>query len=241
MPPEPPSGHHAIDWAVSPEPVAYEAALDIMQERVHLIADGHAPELIWLLEHPPLYTAGTSTKAGDLIDPHRFPVHWTGRGGELTYHGPGQRVVYVMLDLKRRFKGDVRAFVGALEQWVIGALADFGISGETRRGRVGVWVRRGGEAAREAKIAAIGVRVRRGISFHGLSLNVAPDLAHYAGIVPCGLSEFGVTSLADLGVAAAMKDVDISLMAAFEAIAGPVKPAHGPVGGPADRPARSAK
>jgi lipoyl(octanoyl) transferase len=241
MPPEPQSRLHTIDWVVSPGLVAYEAALEIMHERVRMIAEGRACELIWLLEHPPLYTAGTSTKAGDLIDPHRFPVHWTGRGGELTYHGPGQRVVYVMLDLKRRFRGDIRAFVGALEQWIVGALADFGIRGETRRGRVGVWVSRGAEAGGEAKIAAIGVRVSRGISFHGLSLNVAPDLAHYAGIVPCGLSGFDVTSLADLGVAAAMKDVDISLRAAFEAVHGPVKPADDPAGGLAARIADGAK
>jgi lipoyl(octanoyl) transferase len=235
--PGPLSGQDAIDWAVSPGLVGYETALQTMQERVQLIAEGRARELIWLLEHPPLYSAGTSAKAGDLLDPHRFPVHWTGRGGELTYHGPGQRVVYVMLDLKRRFGGDIRAFVGLLEQWVIRTLADFGIKGETRPGRVGVWVQKRGEGGAEAKIAAIGVRVRRGISFHGLSLNVAPELAHYDGIVACGLSGFGVTSLAELGTAAHMKDVDISLRRAFEALVRPVAPGSAPASSDDERAA----
>jgi lipoyl(octanoyl) transferase len=217
-----------IEWAVSGEPVAYEFAVGAMEDRVRRIADGAAHEMIWLLEHPPLYTAGTSAKRADLIDPDRFPVHWTGRGGELTYHGPGQRVVYVMLDLRARFGGDVRAFVGALEQWVIGALARLGVVGETREGRIGVWVRRE-RTADEAKIAAIGVRVRRGVSFHGLSLNVAPDLSHYQGIVPCGLADFPVTSLADLGVAATTKDVDISLKLAFEDAFGAPETASDPV------------
>jgi lipoyl(octanoyl) transferase len=239
MPPEPQSGN-LIDWAVSSELVGYEDALEVMQERVQQIAAGQAPELVWLLEHPPLYTAGTSTKAGDLIDPNRLPVHWTGRGGELTYHGPGQRVVYVMLDLKRRFGGDVRAYVGTLERWVIDALARFGIRGETRKGRVGVWVARGAGPGDEAKIAAIGVRVRRGIGFHGLSINVAPDLTHYEGIVPCGLAGFAVTSLADLGANAEMKDVDISLRTTFEALVGPVTAAPDPASGSAERVARCA-
>jgi lipoyl(octanoyl) transferase len=241
MPPESKVGHHAIEWAVSPGLVAYQTALDIMQERVRLIAEGEAAELIWLLEHPPLYTAGTSTKAGDLLDPDRFPVHWTGRGGELTYHGPGQRVVYVLLDLKRRFRGDVRAFVGVLERWLIDALADFGIRGETRRGRVGVWVCKGTDGGAEAKIGAVGVRVRRGISFHGMSLNVAPDLSHYEGIVPCGLSGFAVTSLADLGIAALMKDVDISLGRAFETLVGTPRPGRDPVCGGPERAMRGAE
>lgn len=222
-----------IDWAESSGLVAYDAALAAMQQRVRDIGDGSARELIWLLEHPPLYTAGTSTKAGDLLDPGRLPVHWTGRGGELTYHGPGQRVVYVMLDLKRRFKGDVRAYVRALEQWTIDALARLGVAGEMRPGRVGVWVQRGDA---EAKIAAIGVRVQRGVSFHGLSINVAPDLEHYSGIVACGLKGFAVTSLADLGSRAAIKDVDISLRTVFESAIGPVAPVSGPVAGEIERP-----
>jgi lipoyl(octanoyl) transferase len=224
-----------IDWALSHGPVPYDAALAAMQGRVRDIGDGSARELIWLLEHPPLYTAGTSTKADDLLDPGRFPVHWTGRGGELTYHGPGQRVVYVMLDLKRRFNGDVRAYVRALEEWIIDTLDGCGIRGETRPGRVGVWVRRGA-GGEEAKIAAIGVRVRRGVSFHGLSINVAPELEHYSGIVACGLKGFAVTSLADLGSRATMKDVDISLRTHFESVFGRVAPVSSPVPGEDARP-----
>jgi len=220
----------AIEWAVSSEPVGYEIALSRMEERVAAIAAGDAREIVWLLEHPSLYTAGTSAKAGDLLLPHRLPVHWAGRGGEFTYHGPGQRVAYVLLDLRRRFAGDVRAFVAALEAWIIATLKSHGVTGETRPGRIGVWVR-GSETNpnREAKIAAIGVRVRRGVSFHGLSLNVAPDLAHYAGIVPCGLRGYAITSLAELGHPVAMKDVDISLKSAFERRFGPIAPVRDPL------------
>jgi lipoyl(octanoyl) transferase len=218
------------EWAVSAGPIDYETALQVMEARVRLIADGTARELIWLLEHPPLYTAGTSTKASDLLEPDRLPVYWTGRGGELTYHGPGQRVAYVMLDLKRRFRGDVRAFVGALEEWIIGALEPFGIKGETMQGHIGVWVWRAGDGAHDAaKIAAIGVRVRRGVSFHGVALNVGANLEPFKGIVPCGIRDLGVTSLADLGITAAMKDVDISLKAAFEQRFGPAEPVADPV------------
>jgi len=211
MPPGPP-----IDWMVTEAPVAYEAACAAMAERVEAIVAGTAPELVWLLEHPALYTAGTSARAEDLIAPSRLPVHRTGRGGQYTYHGPGQRVAYVMLDVKRRF-GDVRAYVAALEDWIIDALATFDVKGERRPGRVGVWVRRraSGEDAHD-KIAAIGVRLSRWVSSHGISLNVAPDLANYAGIVPCGIRDGGVTSLADLGRNASLSQVDLALRAAFE-------------------------
>jgi len=193
-----------------------------MEARAAAIADGKAPERVWLLEHPPLYTAGTSARDADLIDA-RFPVFRTGRGGQFTYHGPGQRVVYVMLDLKRR-RPDVRAYVAALEAWLIDALALLGVEGETREDRVGVWVKRPdkpaglGGAPAEDKIAALGVRVRRWVSFHGVALNVAPDLTHFSGIVPCGIaqSQYGVTSLADLGRPAAMAEVDVALRQAFE-------------------------
>ena len=204
-----------LDWRISADPVPYEAAVRIMEERVRLIAEGAARELVWLLEHPPLYTAGTSADPSELIDPERFPVYETGRGGRLTYHGPGQRIVYVMVDVRRRFGGDVHAFVNTLEDGVIAALAAFGIAGERRAGRIGVWVALPESAGGEAKIAAIGVRVRRGISFHGLALNVAPDLSHFDGIVPCGIRDRGVTSIAALGKAPAMKDVDISLKRAL--------------------------
>jgi lipoyl(octanoyl) transferase len=211
-----PNSEHAIEWRVSRGPVAYEAACAAMAERVKGIAAGAAPELVWLLEHPALYTAGTSAREGDLILPPRLPVHRTGRGGQLTYHGPGQRVAYVMLDVRRRF-GDVRAFVAALEEWIIDALAELQVRGERRAGRVGVWVRRPEKGAEACdKIAAIGVRLSRWVSSHGVSLNVAPDLSHYAGIVPCGIRDAGVTSLADLGVAAGAEDVDKALRAAFE-------------------------
>lgn len=220
-----------VDWAVSgPEPVEYADALAFMEARVAAIAAGTAPELVWLLEHPPLYTAGTSTKWEDLIDPHRFPVYRVGRGGQLTYHGPGQRVVYTMLDIRRR-TGDVRAFVSALENWVIETLAKFGIRGETRTGRVGVWIERpdrGPDA--EDKIAAIGIRVRRWISFHGLSLNVSPDLTHFNGIVPCGVREHGVTSLADLGRNVTMNDVDAALAKVFQRKFGAVREVAPPFG-----------
>ncbi|MEX6723410.1 lipoyl(octanoyl) transferase LipB [Parapedomonas caeni] len=189
--------------------VPYPQAMAEMEARVAAVADGREPELIWFLEHPPLYTAGTSARRQDLVDPDRFPVFETGRGGQFTYHGPGQRIVYPVLDIGRRGR-DLRCYVSALEGWVIATLADFGVTGERRQGRVGVWVVR--EDGREEKIAAIGVRVRRWVSLHGLSLNVAPDLGHYGGIVPCGIAEHGVTSLAALGVSATMAEVDAALL-----------------------------
>jgi len=218
-----------IEWAVSgPAPVDYVEAVAVMEERAAAIAAGQAPELIWLLEHPPLYTAGTSTRWEDLIDPNRFPVYRAGRGGQLTYHGPGQRVVYVMLDVRRRI-GDVRAFIRTLESWVIETLAMFGVHGECRPDRVGVWVRRPdkGEQA-EDKIAAIGIRIRRWISFHGLSLNVSPDLSHFGGIVPCGVREHGVTSLKDLGRDVTMSEVDAALAEVFQRKIGPIRPVAPP-------------
>ena len=204
-----------IGWTISRQPVAYDDAVRIMEERAHRIAAGEAPELIWLLEHPPLYTAGTSARDEDLLEAARFPVHRTGRGGQFTYHGPGQRVVYTMLDLRRR-RRDVRAFVESLENWIIATLACFSVTGEIRPGRVGVWVPGlGASGTDEAKIAAIGIRVRRWIAFHGLSLNVAPDLDHFAGIVPCGIAEHGVTSLEALARNATMDDVDQALARTF--------------------------
>lgn len=204
----------AVAWARSEGLVAYADACAVMAERVDAIAAGTTSELVWLLEHPPLYTAGTSAREGDLLTPHRFPVHPTGRGGQLTYHGPGQRVGYVMLDVKRRH-GDVRAYVTALEDWLIDTLALLGVSGERRPGAVGVWVRRGPHPQDLAKIAAIGVRLRRWVSSHGFSLNVSPDLEHFSGIVPCGISDAGVTSLADLGITVSMETVDEALRRAF--------------------------
>ena len=189
-----------------------------MAERAVSIAAGTAPELVWLLEHPPLYTAGTSAKPEDLVVPARFPVHRTGRGGQFTYHGPGQRIAYVMLDVKRRF-GDVRAYVSSLEDWVIDTLAMLGAAGERQPGRIGVWVRRREQAddrGTHDKIAAIGVRLSRWVSSHGISLNIAPDLSHYSGIVPCGIRDGGVTSLADLGLTTDLRRVDLALRAAFE-------------------------
>jgi lipoyl(octanoyl) transferase len=203
----------APEWRFEDAPVPYQKAVEQMEARVARIRAGTAPELVWLLEHPPLYTAGTSAVADDLLEA-RFPVHRTGRGGQFTYHGPGQRVGYVMLDLKRR-RPDVRAFVRDLEEWLIRALARFNISGERREGRVGIWV---ADAAGEAKIAAIGVRVRQWVTFHGVALNVEPDLSHYEGIVPCGVREHGVTSMAALGVAASMEEVDMALRAAFSEV-----------------------
>ena len=206
----------AVGWLVAAEPVPYPQALAFMEARAKAIAEGSAGELIWLLEHPPLYTAGTSAKAVDLVAPDRFPVYDAGRGGQYTYHGPGQRVAYVMLDVRRR-GGDVRAFVCDLEAWLIDTLATFGVTGERRSGRIGVWVRRperGPEV--EDKIAAIGIRLRRWVSFHGISLNVAPDLEHFSGIIPCGVQAHGVTSLADLGTPATMAEVDAALRTAFE-------------------------
>jgi lipoyl(octanoyl) transferase len=192
-----------------------------MEARAGLIADGLARERVWLVEHPPLYTAGTSARDEDLIAPERFPVFRSGRGGQFTYHGPGQRVAYVMLDLKRR-QPDLRRFVAALEGWLIGALDDFNVRGERREDRVGVWVRRPTKGAGiEDKIAAIGIRVRRWVTFHGIAVNVDPDLSHFSGIVPCGIRDHGVTSLVDLGLPVTMADADVALRAAFEDVFGP--------------------
>jgi lipoyl(octanoyl) transferase len=203
-----------IDWTRAQELIGYEAAVAAMEARVAAVRAGTAPELVWLLEHPPLYTAGTSARDEDLLQTNRFPVYRSGRGGKFTYHGPGQRVAYVMLDLERRGR-DMHAFVRALEDWLIETLGVFGVQGERRADRVGVWVKR--TDGREEKIAALGLRVRHWVSFHGISLNVAPDLSHYAGIVPCGVKEHGVTSLAALGIAIAMDDIDHALRATFEA------------------------
>lgn len=204
----------AMDWIISDTPVDYAAAVAAMEARATAIANGDAGEAVWLLEHPPLYTAGTSARIEDLTDPGRFPVHQTGRGGQYTYHGPGQRVAYLMLDLRSRGR-DVRAYVQALEAWIIDTLSAFNVDGEVRDGRVGVWVRRphGGED----KIAAIGVRVRRWVTLHGIALNVEPDLSHFTGIVPCGVRGHGVTSLADLGRIVTMPEVDQVLRAKFDA------------------------
>lgn len=218
-----------VGWAVSTGYVDYPAAVAAMEARAAAIADGTAGELVWLLEHPPLYTAGVSAKASDLLAPDRFPVFESGRGGQFTYHGPGQRVAYVMLDLTRRGR-DVRAFVAALEAWIIDALAAFNVTGELRDGRVGVWVERKGAGwSREDKIAAIGVKLRRWVSFHGISLNVEPDLSHFSGIVPCGQTEHGVTSLVDLGLPVAMDEADAALKASFAKVFGPVADAAAPV------------
>ena len=219
----------AVGWAVSPGLVPYPAAVAAMERRAQAIADGDAGELIWLLEHPPMYSAGVSAKAADLLWPDRFPVFESGRGGQFTYHGPGQRVVYAMLDLRARGR-DTRAFISSLEAWIIAALGRMGVRGETRSDRVGVWVDRGllGGPPREDKVAAIGVKLRRWVSFHGVSVNVAPDLSHFAGIVPCGITEHGVTSLADLGVDGGMSDFDDSLAAAFATVFGPIKPEPAP-------------
>jgi lipoyl(octanoyl) transferase len=211
-----------IGWAVSPGLVQYEAAVAAMEARAAAIAAGEAGELVWLLEHPPLYTAGVSAKAHDLLAPDRFPVFRSGRGGQFTYHGPGQRVAYVMIDLRQRGR-DVTKFVADLERWIIGALADFNVEGEIREGRVGVWVERKGPGwAREDKIAAIGVRLRKWVSFHGISFNVEPDLEHFSGITPCGISapQFGVTSLVDLGLPVTMSDADAALRASLERVFG---------------------
>ena len=216
-------------WAVSTAPVPYPEAVAAMHERVEAILEGRAGELVWLLEHPPLYTAGVSAKPADLIDPDRFPVFETERGGQFTYHGPGQRVAYVMLDLRERGR-DVRRFVQSLETWVIGALAEFDVKGQVRPQRVGVWVERRspGLPPHEDKIAAIGVKLRRWVSFHGVSLNVEPDLSHFSGIVPCGISEHGVTSLADLGRSAALDEADAALRLSFERVFGATIVGHPP-------------
>ncbi len=208
------------EWKTEPGLLDYDTAVATMEARVADIAAGHADELIWLVEHPPLYTAGTSARIEDLTDPNRFPVYPAGRGGQYTYHGPGQRVIYTMLDLNRRGR-DIRAFVTSLENWVIDALAEFNLKGEIRDGRVGVWIARPDKPAlldgsmREDKIAAIGIKLRKWISFHGISINVEPDLSHYAGIVPCGISGHGVTSLVDMGLPVTMGDLDTALRMTF--------------------------
>jgi len=207
-----------IEWRIDDRLVPYDAAETVMAARVEAIRAGTAPELVWLLEHPPLYTAGTSAKESDLVDPGLFPVHRTGRGGQFTYHGPGQRVGYVMLDLRRR-GSDVRAYVHDLEEWLIRALARFNLKGERRQGRVGIWIDHG--SGREAKIAALGVRIRHWVTLHGVSLNVDPDLGHYRGIVPCGIAEHGVTSLAAEGIVVSMPEVDTALKISFAEIFGP--------------------
>ena len=210
-----------VEWKTLPGLAPYAETLAAMEARVAAIHQGTAPEAIWLLEHPPLYTAGTSAQAQDLVDPDRFPVIPVGRGGQYTYHGPGQRVIYAMLDVSRREK-DVRCFVRHLENWVIAALAEFNVKGEIRPGRVGVWVTRPDKAPnpdgtpREEKIAAIGVKLRKWVSFHGISINVEPDLSHFSGIVPCGIRDHGVTSLVDLGLPVTMADLDAALMATFD-------------------------
>ncbi|MEI2384112.1 lipoyl(octanoyl) transferase LipB [Breoghania sp. JC706] len=216
----PQPGAAPVEWHVEDAPVAYPQALAAMEARAAAIADGTAPERVWLVEHPPLYTAGTSAREEDLVSPDRFPVFHTGRGGQFTYHGPGQRVAYVMLDLKRR-QPDIRAFVAGLEQWLIQTLWQFHVRGERRDDRVGVWVRRPekGQDA-EDKIAAIGIRVRKWVTFHGISLNVEPDLEHFSGIVPCGVTDHGVTSLVDLGLPVTMPEVDSILRGEFEKIFG---------------------
>ena len=219
----------ATGWAVSTGQIPYPAAVAAMEARALAIAEGRADELVWLLEHPPLYTAGVSAKAADLLAPGNLPVFESRRGGQYTYHGPGQRVAYVMLDLRAR-KRDVSAFVRALEAWLIDALASFNVVGEVRPGRVGVWVGRSvsGGPRREEKIAAIGVRLRRWVSFHGISLNVEPDLSHFAGIVPCGLREHGVTSLVDLGLPVTLDEADAALKESFARVFGAVLAAAPP-------------
>jgi lipoyl(octanoyl) transferase len=219
-----------VEWRIEPGLTQYGDALAFMEARADAIRQGSAPEMVWLVEHPPLYTAGTSAKAEDLVDPDRFPVFAAGRGGEYTYHGPGQRVAYVMLDLKRR-REDVRAFVAALEDWIIRTLDRFNVKGERREDRVGVWVVRpdrpplpDGSPA-EDKIAAIGIRLRRWVSFHGISINVEPDLQHFSGIVPCGVADRGITSLVDLGLPVTMADLDIALKSAFTEIFGAAREA----------------
>ena len=222
-------GSPPVEWVVAPGLTDYDAAVAEMESRATAIAAGEVPERIWLVEHPPLYTAGTSARSEDLID-SRFPVYNSGRGGQFTYHGPGQRVAYALVDLKRR-RQDLRAYVAALEEWIIATLAAFNVRGERREDRVGVWVRRPDKprgfdgTVAEDKIAAIGIRVRHWVAFHGISLNVEPDLSHFRGIVPCGIKDahYGVTSLVDLGLPATMADADAALKAAFAGVFGPVQ------------------
>jgi lipoyl(octanoyl) transferase len=227
------AGGAAVEWRISDSAVAYPDAVAAMETRAADIAAGHATELVWLLEHPPLYTSGTSGRNEDLLDP-RFPLFTTGRGGQITYHGPGQRVAYVMLDLKQR-RPDVRAYVAGLEEWIIRTLAQFNVRGERREDRVGVWVKRPDKGdSHEDKIAAIGVRLRRWVSFHGIAINVEPDLSHFSAIVPCGVADvrYGVTSLVDLGHPVTMADVDVALKQAFAEVFGPVAArAHEPTPG----------
>ena len=213
----PETGASSVEWRISERPQAYPEAVAAMEARVAEIRAGRAPELVWLLEHPPRYTAGTSADDADLVDPGRFPVYRTGRGGQYTYHGPGQRVAYVMLDLRHR-GGDLRRYVHDLEDWLIRTLARFNVKGERRAGRVGIWIAR--DRGREDKIAAIGVRVRRWVAYHGIALNVDPDLGHFEGIVPCGVRKHGVTSLVDLGLPVTLADADVALQAAFEEVFG---------------------
>ncbi|AMS41875.1 lipoate-protein ligase B [Aminobacter aminovorans] len=221
-------GSAPVEWRIEPGLTPYDQALAFMEQRADAIRQGTSGEMVWLVEHPPVYTAGTSAQEQDLVEPDRFPVFKTGRGGEYTYHGPGQRVAYVMLDLKRR-REDVRAFVAALEAWIISALAAFNVKGERREDRVGVWVVRPDRPAlpdgspAEDKIAAIGIRLRRWVSFHGIAINVEPELGHFSGIVPCGVTDHGVTSLVDLGLPVTIDDLDVALKTAFEEIFGPAE------------------
>jgi lipoyl(octanoyl) transferase len=210
-----------IEWRIGADTVGYLEALEVMEERVAAIRAGGAPELVWLLEHPPLYTAGTSARVQDLLAPRRFPVFDAGRGGQYTYHGPGQRVAYVMLDLQRR-KPDLRRYIWQLEEWIIRTLAQFNVRGERRAGRIGIWVM--GPGSREAKIAAIGVRVRRWVTYHGVAINLDPELEHFSGIVPCGISGFGVTSLAALGLTTTMAELDAALRGTFKEVFGAATP-----------------
>src|SRR5262245_41093456 len=219
------AGAPPVEWEIAPAPVGYAEAVARMEARAASIAAGEAPELVWLLEHPPLFTAGTGARNEDLAGTAGFPVHATGRGGRLTYHGPGQRVGYLMLDLRQR-GADVRRYVLALEEWVIRTLARFDVKAERRADRIGVWVSRPDKGdGHEDKIAALGIRVKRWVTLHGISLNIAPDLSHYAGIVPCGVQEqkWGVTSLADLGVCVRTAEVDAALRARFEETFGPIR------------------
>ncbi len=227
----PDPGSDPVEWRVEPGLTGYAEALAFMEDRADAIRQSGAPEMVWLVEHPALYTAGTSARIEDLVEPDRFPVFAAGRGGEYTYHGPGQRVVYVMLDLKRR-REDVRAFVAALEDWIIRSLAQFNVRGERRDDRVGVWVVRpdrppGADGSpAEDKIAAIGIRLRRWVSFHGIAINVEPELSHFSGIVPCGVSDHGVTSLVDLGLPVTMSDLDLALKTEFREVFGPACDIH---------------